>query len=322
VRRLVGFALAATALIVAQLAVIGGDQRADGVSSPQAPRTDSFRVALTFDDLPAHGPVPAGLTRLEIARLIVDALRARRAPPVYGFINAKRMDERPEDAQVLQLWRAAGQPLGNHAFSHMDLHANPVEAFEQDVLANEPALRSAMPDGDWHWFRFPYLREGDTAAKHQAILRFLGNHGYKVAEVTLSFDDYAYNEPYARCLAASDASSIEWLKQSYLTRAADSLTRGRDAARALFGRDIAHIMLLHIGAFETVMLPRLLDLLEERGVTLTTLEEAAADPAYAVAPTRESNWAGTFLEQQVTVRLAAPPPGGENVFQRLAATCR
>ena len=31
----------------------------------------------------------------------------------------------------------------------------------------------------------------------------------------------------------------------------DSLTRGQAAARTIFGRDIKHIMLLHIGGFET-----------------------------------------------------------------------
>jgi peptidoglycan-N-acetylglucosamine deacetylase len=35
------------------------------------------RVALTFDDLPAHGPVPPGLTRVDIADRIVEALRSR-----------------------------------------------------------------------------------------------------------------------------------------------------------------------------------------------------------------------------------------------------
>ncbi len=285
-------------------------------------RTDAARVALTFDDLPAHGPLPPGLTRVDIATRIIDALRSHKAPAVYGFVNAKDLDEHPDDAQVLRLWRDAGYPLGNHAFSHMDLHANSVEAFQQDVLADEATLRTFTGDQDWHWFRFPYLREGDTSDKHRAVMAFLKAHGYKAAEVTLSFDDYAYNEPYARCLAKSDTAAIEWLKQSYLTRAAESLDRGQAAARTLFGRDIPHVMLLHIGGFETVMLPRLLDLLQQRGFTLVTLPDAASDPAYEVDATLDTTWNGTLLQQLLTARHAPPARPADSPFDKLAAVCR
>jgi len=55
----------------------------------------------------------------------------------------------------------------------MDLNTNSVADFEQDLLANEPTLGALMAAQDWHWLRFPYLREGDTFAKHQAIETFL-----------------------------------------------------------------------------------------------------------------------------------------------------
>ena len=277
-------------------------------------------VALTIDDLPDHGPIPPGSSRIEIATRIIAALQRAKSPPVYGFINAKQLQQKPEDAEVLKRWRAAGFPLGNHAFSHMDLHANSADAFVQDVAANEPALRTLMGDADWHWFRYPYLREGDTPDKYKAVRAFLGGQNYRVAQVTLSFDDYAYNEPYARCLAKNDAQGIAWLEKSYLARADESLTTGRAAAWTLFGRDIKHIMLLHIGGFETVMLPRLLDLLEERGFTLTTLEDASSDEAYRTEPAGQS-WNGTFLEQLLKAK-GGPRPAADNFMQEVAAVCR
>jgi peptidoglycan/xylan/chitin deacetylase (PgdA/CDA1 family) len=288
---------------------------------PVTAATPQSAVALTFDDLPSHGPLPPGLSRVEIAKSIIESLRRHKAPAAYGFINAKAVADRAEDVEVLKEWRAAGFPLGNHAYSHMDLHANDINAFEQDVLGNESTLQLLMGDSDWHRFRYPFLREGDTADKHRAILAFLKERGYKVAQVTLSFDDYAYNEPYARCLAKNDTQGIDWLKQSFLSRAADSLTRGQEAARQLFGRDIKHVMLLHIGSFETVMLSPLLDLLADRGFSLTTLQDAQADEAYAVAPDLTANWNGTLLDQLMTARQLRLPPR-ENVFEKLSALCR
>src|SRR5262249_12379193 len=150
----------------------------------------SPKVALTFDDLPVHAALPAGLTRSDVARSILAALAAHHAPPTYGFVNAKALEGAPETEEVLRLWRAAGYPLGNHTYSHIDLTANTPEAFEQDVRAGEPVLKRLMEGADWHWLRFPYLHEGDTLEKRRAVRRTLADEGYRIAEVTLSFDDW------------------------------------------------------------------------------------------------------------------------------------
>jgi hypothetical protein len=52
-------------------------------------------VALTFDDLPVHGPLPAGMTRLDIANSVIRALQAAHAPPSYGFVNARGLAQEP-----------------------------------------------------------------------------------------------------------------------------------------------------------------------------------------------------------------------------------
>ena len=312
------------AAAVACVAAVALGPSAGASMSPQAPAPEKTRVALTFDDLPAHGPLPPGMTRVDVARSIVAALQARKAPPVYGFINARQLEANPGDIDVLRTWMAAGYPLGNHAYSHMDLHANTAAAFETDVLANEATLRSLMGDRNWHWFRYPYLREGDTPEKYRTVREMLVKHGYRTAQVTLDFADYAYNAPYVRCLAKGDEEGLAWLKQSYLERAAASLTRGQDTARTIFGRDINHVMLLHIGSFETVMVPRLLDLLEERGFALTTLEDAQADKAYDAVPVRDSNWSGTLLNQlrpRPVPPSATQPQPADDLFAKLSALC-
>jgi hypothetical protein len=79
-------------------------------------------------------------------------------------------------------------------------------------------------------------------------------------------------------------------------------------------------MLLHLGAFQTTMLPRLLELLREKEVTLVTLQDAQADQAYATPPRRGFPRAGTFLEQ-----VDPDPPktsSAASVFSQLQALCR
>lgn len=307
-------ALHTAALMIAvalQAAAVIGQQGDDGVA----------RVALTFDDLPVHSALPPGVTRGAIATRIVDALKARRSPPVYGFINAKALRDEPDARDALTIWRDAGFPLGNHGYAHLDLHKNTAREFEGDIIANEPMLQSLMPGDGWAWFRYPFLNEGNTTAKHRRIADFLRARKYRVAPVTLSFDDWAYSEPYARCARLDDRAAIDQLKASYMKRANESLTRGQQAARTLFGRDIHHILLLHVGAFTAVMLPDVLDLLEARRFTLTTLPEAAADAVYATAMVFPESRSGTLFDQLLSGRKTPLPQWQEDPFAMLAKLC-
>ena len=289
----------------------------------RAAKISTPAVALTFDDLPVHGPLPQGLTREDIANDIIRDLKAAGAPPTYGFVNAKRIEEDPSTEQVLQIWRDAGFPLGNHTYSHMDLNSNTLDAWEHDLLADEPILKKYMDDHDWHWLRFPFLHEGDTVEKHRDMEAFLKAHGYRAAEVTMSFGDYNYNEPYARCLAKNDQKGIDWLKESYIQGAEQELTHGQELAKLIYGRDIPHVMLLHIGGFETVMLPHLLELLKQRGFKLVTLPEAESDPAYAHDADLPGNWGGTFLQQMMREKHLQPPPHPpDDTVSKLNALCR
>jgi len=239
-----------------------------------------LKMAITFDDLPAHGSLPPGTTRTEIAQKIVAALREDGIPPVFGFVNGEATEQHPADSAALDAWRAAGQPLGNHAWSHMNLNTHSLEEFEADANRNEPLLKDLMKDADWHWFRFPYLAEGDTAQKRAGVRAFLKRGGYKVAGVTMSFADYLWTEPYSRCRTKGDGKAIQALGETYLSAAEESIEYYRSMSRALYGRDIPYVLLLHIGALDAEMLPRLLQLYRSKGFTFVTLQEAEADEFY------------------------------------------
>lgn len=271
-----------------------------------APPAAAQEVAITFDDLPAHSALPPGESRLGVAARIIGALADAKAPPVYGFINAASVGQEPGTAEVLKVWRAAGNPLGNHTWSHMRLE-DPA-AFEREIARNEPTLRREMRGGDWRWLRYPYLEEGRTPAVRGEVRRYLKRRGYKVASVTMSFDDYAWSEPYARCAAKADEAAIADLEARYLAAADRNLAHVRALSQRLYGRDIPYVLLMHVGAFSARMMPRLLALYRDRGVRLVTLEAATADPFYAPDRTSAATPRPTTLEDAAQARgLDAPP---------------
>ena len=247
--------------------------------SPSAATTPP-QIAFTFDDLPAHASLPPGETRVEVIAKILAAMHDAHMPPIYGFINGLAVEQHPGDVAALKAWREAGNPLGNHTWSHINLNQNSLADFEANTTKNERLLADLMQGADWHWFRFPYLAEGDTQEKKAGVREFLLLHGYKIAGVTMSFGDYSWNDPYARCVAKGDTKAIEVLESSYLAAADESIRHYRQLSQTLFGRDIPYVLLMHVGAFDARMLPRLLELYRSRGFQFVTLQQAESDDFY------------------------------------------
>ncbi|HEY2468010.1 MAG TPA: polysaccharide deacetylase family protein [Terracidiphilus sp.] len=238
------------------------------------------QIAFTWDDLPAHSALPAGETRVEIGRKLITAMKEAHLPPAYGFVNGIALEREPASTPMLKEWRDAGFQLGNHTWSHMNLNTSTAAEWEADLVKNEPVLQGYAGGGDWHWLRYPFLAEGDTPEKRAEARKFLGERGYKIAAVTMGFGDYMWNEPYARCVAKKDTAAIGQLESSYLDAAAADVDFRRAMAKALYGHDIPYVLLMHVGAFDARMLPRLLQLYREKGFSFITLEEAEKDPFY------------------------------------------
>ena len=215
----------------------------------------SQQIAFTWDDLPAHSALPPGETRVEIGHKLIAAMKDARMPAVYGFVNGVAIEREPASAPMLKDWRDAGFQLGNHTWSHMNLNTSSLSDWETDLLKNEPTLQQYAAGGDWHWLRYPFLAEGNTPVKRAETRKFLAADGYRIASVTMSFGDYMWNEPYARCVAKNNSASIAQLESSYLQAASADADFRRAMSKALFGHDIPYVLLLHVGAFDARTAP-------------------------------------------------------------------
>jgi peptidoglycan/xylan/chitin deacetylase (PgdA/CDA1 family) len=291
---------------------------AAGIALAQTPGP---QVALTFDDLPAHGPLPPGETRPDPVRSILATLKAENMPPVYGFVNGFRTVDFPYQIDILRAWHDAGEPLGNHTWSHPNLEKESAKAFIANIRKNEPILKQVDPDGDWHWFRYPFLNEGETLAKRQQVRAFLFKHHYKIAEVTIDFEDYLWNEPYARCMARHDDAAVASLEHSYLSVAGEFIGVFRTLSNQLYGHDIPYVLLLHVGAFDARMLPRLISLFRQRNFTFISLPQAESDPAYAFDPNIGYPGGGTLQELVAKVK-GINFPDNTKPYKELDTMCR
>ncbi len=236
-------------------------------------------ISFTFDDgLDPRANAQAGAQNAAILR----ALDAAQIKAV--FFPAGKIVDSPEGLALVRAWGDAGHAIGNHSYSHSSFGSKrmTLEAFTQDI-EREHALLSSLP-GWTNRLRFPYLKEGDTAAKHRGIYRWLGAHGYQPGAVSIDASDWYYSERYVARLAADPAGDPARMRQAYLDQLWDRANYYDGLALRLTGRHPAHVMLLHTNAINAAFLPDVIAMFRERGWRTVDASVAFADPLYRLRP--------------------------------------
>ena len=244
-------------------------------------------VAVTFDDLPV-----ISVTRWDVAShraittRLIDAIAAHHVPAA-GFVNEENLlaggVADPARVALLRQWLDAGLELGNHTFAHLDLHATPVERFEDDVVRGEPVTRGLLDARrlPLRWFRHPYLRTGTDLAIKRRVEAFLAGRGYRVAPITVSTEDYLFAAAWDRAVDRGDHAAARRVAEAYVPCVESQFIYYEDLSRRLLGYEVRQILLLHANAINAERFDALARMLERRGYSFVPLERALGDEAFA-----------------------------------------
>ncbi len=254
-------------------------------------------IALTFDDLPYAGlsdQVESVIQARRDIRSITDVLKQHHAPAV-AFVNEIKLqvpDQIDMRVGLLDLWLDAGVLLGNHTYSHLDLNKNPEAKCEDEVIRGEVVSRRLTKARglDYKYFRHPFLRTGANLDQKNAFEAFLKSRGYVVAPVTNENLDWLFNTVYQQALKDDDHDLANRVLAAYLVHTDVELDYYEKMVQMEFGRNIAHIMLLHANRLNGIMLDQVLAKFEARGYRFITVDEALKDPAYQTA----DNYTGVY----------------------------
>ncbi len=242
------------------------------------------RIALTFDDLPLNGPERGLEVTAAVNRQILAQLKRAQAPAV-GFVNEEKLYRKGEiDSRIglLDMWLEAGAELGNHTFSHPSINDTSFPDYRDDVIRGETVTKwLLMKRGQkLAYFRHPFLRTGLTVETKDALASLLAERGYRVAPVTVENSDWAFNSIYVQAKIRGDEKTLAKTAQDYLAYSKAELEFFEKTAQTLFGRAIAHVLLLHANELNADHLGELLELLRDAGYRFIPLAEALQDPAY------------------------------------------
>jgi len=289
---------AATACLLAAMLAVG----ARGAPAAR-------EVAITFDDLPIAGVLPRdAASSLELTTKLVRAITAHHVP-VAAFVNENKAhtpDGAIDEARVALLgrWLDAGAELGNHGFSHLDLHSTPLDVFEADVAKGDAIIgRLSRERGrPVRFFRHPFLHAGRSLETREAFERFLAARGYRVAPVTIDNDEYIFAGAYDRALARGARDAAARVADAYVPYMEAKVEYFERNARELFDRDIRQILLVHANMLNADRFGDLAAMFERRGYTFIPLERALDDPAFGTPDTYVGGGGITWLHRWALTR--------------------
>ena len=231
------------------------------------------QIAITFDDLPfGYARTLTIEQRRDAVARVLATLRKYDIRAAMFVVGSGLTDQ---NRDFIDAVAAAGHTIGNHSFSHRDLGTMSVEDYTIDVQKGGDAITPWLKGT--HFFRYPYLRQGDTAEKRDAVLSWLALRGIRVAPVTIDDDDFLYNQRLID--ARAEGRTID-VRTEYIEHMLERVAFYDAKARAVVGRPIKHVLLLHMNLLNALYADELFQRLRSNGWSFITVEEALTDPVY------------------------------------------
>ncbi len=243
-------------------------------------------VAFSFDD----GPTLSGTPRLspQARNGAMLAALAKHKVKAALFVTCGNGADRPEGLALARAWGQAGHVVANHTMTHLDLnHAKTGLAQYQQEVRDCDRIVAPLP-GYQKWFRYTYLREGNTPEKRDGMKAFLREQGYRNAYVTLDTSDWRLNDKLVEVLAKNPDADVEPIRQAYLSHIRQRALAYRALSQRLQGRDIAQVALMHHNLINALWLDDVIQQFRDMGWTIVSPGEAFADPVYALDPQRNA----------------------------------
>ena len=277
-------------------------------AAPRPSAATGRRVAVTFVALPMvqtwYQPRAEKDTRKLLAALASRNVRA------VGFVSAGQLYKdgqvNEEKTGLLRMWLDAGHELGSEGYTHPNLSKVPLEDYKRDILRGEELTgRMARERGSrLRYFSYPYLNVGPGRATKEAFERWIAGRGMQVHKVTIDNWDWLYGQVYAEARRAEDEARMARVADEYLAYMERTFEFYEQLSRDTLGYEPPQVLMLTANGLNCQKAEELLAVLERRGYSFVTLEEAMSDPAYRLPDTYTGEWGISWLQRWAMARGA------------------
>lgn len=248
-------------------------------------QTRQRTIAVTIDDLPVVSTRRDIKNRREITTKLLAHITKAKVPAI-GFVNENKLYNGTErdEAQIdlLRMWLDAGVELGNHTFSHRSADAIEPEVYQADILRGEIITKELLKtrNREIKFFRHPYLQTGSKMEVKTAIYKFLADHKYIVAPVTIDNADWIFSSAYDKAFDKGDKKLMKRIGDAYVPYMESKMNYWERQSIKLFGREISQTLLIHANFINSDYFDDIARMLKKRGYEFVSLEDSLKDEAY------------------------------------------
>jgi peptidoglycan/xylan/chitin deacetylase (PgdA/CDA1 family) len=280
--------------------------------------SETPQISITMDDFNWQNAVYQSAVARN--RSILSTLNAHSIKAALFVVG--RNVENEEGQQLLDEWNKAGHLIGNHTYSHQNLNSPSMklDTYTADIAKAETLLKTFTRFQKY--FRFPMLKEGDTAAKRDGVRTFLSEHGYRVGHVTIDTSDWVITSRLSDRLAKDPSADVKPFRDFYLEHMWDRAQYYDSLARRVLGRPVKHTILMHYNLLNGLVLGDLIEMFKSKGWKFIDASEALADPVFSakpeVLPAGESIvWALAKANATIAPSLKYPAEDGNDVVEQM-----
>lgn len=182
--------------------------------------------------------------------------------------------------QLIQRWGEHGHLVGNHSALHQNLNKDETssESYIQSIQDAETVLKD-LPNWTKR-YRYPFLKEGDTAEKRDTVKQWLQQHDYQSGAVSVDASDWFYNQRYLRYVKLNQPDKLDRLKDAYIEHLLDRAQYYDTLAQTVLGRSPDHILLLHVNAINAAFLAEVIQAFKAQNWHIISTQKAFKDPLY------------------------------------------
>jgi peptidoglycan/xylan/chitin deacetylase (PgdA/CDA1 family) len=256
-----------------------------GAAFSASAQKPSRQIAVTIDDLPVVSTRKDLKNRQEITRKLLNHVTKAKVPAI-GFVNENKLyaNDKRDEAQVdlLRSWLNANLELGNHTFSHVNIANVSLEKYQDEILKGEIITKELLAAKGLkpRFFRHPFLWTGLSLETKSALGKFLSEHDYTIAPVTIDNSDWIFARAYDNAFDKGDKKLMEQIGAAYVPYMDAKMDYWERQSVKLFGREIKQILLLHANFINSDYFDDLAKMLKKRNYKFISLEAALTDEAY------------------------------------------
>lgn len=255
----------------------------------QDKKSEKPKISFTFDDGSIDDMPNYNLE--EWNQMLLANLKKHNLKAILFSAGKNKLTDKGR--YILSTWNDAGHKIGNHTFSHPNFNSKKItlDSFKTELIRNDSIIKGYS--NYYPYFRFPYLKEGNTEEKINGFRQFLKEKGYKNGYVTIDASDWYVNSRLITRLKENPQADISGFKNYYIEHLYDRAMFYDSIAYQLTNRRISHVLLLHHNLAAALFLDDLIQYYKDKGWEVMDADKAFQDEIYKEEP--DNNPAGESL---------------------------